>query len=96
MGLLEPTNLLLLACTLIYAAIGEPGEATILLVLVAGISLLALAELARLAAPLVQLQRNGVELKVAPEQVQRGDQLRLEEGDRVAADARLTEAVGPC
>jgi Ca2+-transporting ATPase len=45
---------------------------------------------------LVQLQRNGVELKVAPEQMQRGDQLRLEEGDRVAADARLTEAVGPC
>jgi Ca2+-transporting ATPase len=96
MGLLEPTNLLLLACTLIYAAIGEPGQATILLVLVAGISLLALAELARLAAPLVQLQRNGIELKVAPEQVQRGDQLRLEEGDRLAADARLTKAVGPC
>jgi Ca2+-transporting ATPase len=96
MGLLEPTNLLLLACTLIYAAIGEPGQATILLVLVAGISLLALAELARLAAPLVQLQRNGIELKVAPEQVPRGDQLRLEEGDRLAADARLTKAVGPC
>jgi Ca2+-transporting ATPase len=56
-ALLEPTNLLLLACALIYALIGEGGEARILLLFVVGISLLdgvqqhrsqrALAELAR-------------------------------------------------
>ena len=38
--MLEPTNLLLLACALIYGLIGEPQEAAILLVFVAGISLL--------------------------------------------------------
>ena len=104
MAVLEPTNLLLLACALIYLWIGEPAEAAILLVFVAAISGLdglqqrrsrrALAELARLAAPTVRLQRQGEELSLPPEQVQCGDLLRLEEGDRVAADARITQAVG--
>ena len=102
MAVLEPTNLLLLACALIYLWIGEPAEAAILLVFVAAISGLdalqqrrsrrALAELARLAAPAVRLQRQGQELSLPPDQVQCGDLLRLEEGDRVAADARITEA----
>ena len=104
MALLEPTNLLLLACALIYLAIGEPAEALILLVFVAGISLLdasqqrrsqrALAELARLSAPQVRLLRGGVERVLPPDQVRCGDLLRLEEGDRVAADGRLHRAVG--
>jgi len=34
MAALDPTNLLLLACALLYLAIGEPGEAAILLVFV--------------------------------------------------------------
>ncbi len=102
--MLEPINLLLLACALIYGLIGEPQEAAILLVFVVGISLLdawqqrrsrrALAELARLSAPRAHLRRGGVELELPPEQVRLGDQLRLEEGDRVAADARLLEGVG--
>ena len=103
-AMLEPTNLLLLACALIYGLIGEAQEAAILLVFVAGISLLdawqqrrsrrALAELARLSAPRVRLRRAGVEQELPAEQLRLGDQLRLEEGDRVAADARLLEAVG--
>lgn len=102
--MLEPTNLLLLACALLYGLIGELQEAAILLVFVAGISLLdgwqqrrshrALAELARLSAPRAHVRRDGVELELPPEQLCPGDQLRLEEGDRVAADARLLEAVG--
>ena len=102
--MLEPTNLLLLACALIYLWIGEQAEAAILLVFVAAISGLdalqqrrsrrALAELARLAAPAVRLRREGRELSLPPDQVQCGDLLRLEEGDRVAADAHITEAVG--
>jgi Ca2+-transporting ATPase len=101
---LEPTNLLLLACALIYGLIGEAQEAAILLVFVGAISLLdlwqqrrsrrALAELARLSAPRARVRRHGIDLELAPEQVQIGDQLRLEEGDRVAADARLRRAVG--
>ena len=102
--MLEPTNLLLLACAVIYGLIGEPQEAAILLVFVAGISLLdawqqrrsrrALAELARLSTPLAHLRRDGVELELPPDQLRAGDQLRLEEGDRVAADAQLLGGVG--
>jgi Ca2+-transporting ATPase len=104
MALLEPTNLLLLGCALLYGLIGEPGEAAILLVFVAAICLLdalqqrrsrrALAELARLSAPLARVRRGGKDLTLPPDQVRLGDRLRLEEGDRVAADARLEEASG--
>jgi hypothetical protein len=104
MALLEPTNLLLLSCALLYGLIGEPGEAAILLVFVLAISLLdalqqrrsrrALAELARLSAPLARVERDGQKLLLPPEEVRLGDRLRLEEGDRVAADAQLEEATG--
>jgi Ca2+-transporting ATPase len=103
-ALLEPTNLLLLACALIYAFIGEGGEAMVLLLFVAGICLLdgmqqrrsqrALAELARLNAPRARVVRAGQELDLPPERILPGDELRLEEGDRVAADGVLEEAVG--
>jgi Ca2+-transporting ATPase len=104
MALLEPTNLLLLGCALLYGLIGEPGEAAILLLFVLAISLLdalqqrrsrrALAELARLSAPLARVERDGEELRLPPDEVRVGDRLRLEEGDRVATDARLEEASG--
>ena len=104
MGLLEPTNLLLLACALIYGLIGEPVDGAILLVFVVAISLLdalqqqrsnrALAELARLSAPKAHVRRAGVALELAADQLELGDLLRLEEGDRVAADARVFEALG--
>jgi Ca2+-transporting ATPase len=104
MGLLEPTNLLLLACALIYGLLGEPVDGAILLAFVAAISLLdalqqrrsnrALAELARLSAPKAWVHRAGVALELPPDQLLVGDLLRLEEGDRVAADARVVEAVG--
>jgi Ca2+-transporting ATPase len=101
---LEPTNLLLLGCSLIYGLIGEPVDALILLIFVgviAGLDALqqnrsqrALAELARLSAPRAHVRRDGVVLEVPAEQVRVGDALRLEEGDRIAADASLSEAVG--
>ena len=104
MALLEPTNLLLLACALIYGLIGEPQEAGILLGFVVAICLLdgwqqhrsrrALAELARLSSPRARVCRDGIDMDLAPEEVRLGDLLRLEEGDRVAADAQLREGVG--
>jgi len=104
LALLEPTNLLLLACALIYALMGEGTEAAILLGFVGGISLLdlvqqgrsqrALEELARLSTPKARVLRGGQELELPPEAVELGDGLRLEEGDRVAADGVLEEAVG--
>ncbi|MEB3199620.1 MAG: HAD-IC family P-type ATPase [Synechococcaceae cyanobacterium] len=102
--MLEPTNLLLLACALLYLLIGEPREAGILLVFVLAISLLdalqqrrsrrALAALAQLSAPRARVIRDGTEMQLDPGALQLGDQLRLEEGDRVCADARLLEGVG--
>lgn len=104
MALLEPTNLLLLACALIYGLIGEPQEAWILLGFVVAICLLdgwqqhrsrrALAELARLSSPRARVRREGIDLELAPEEVRVGDLLCLEEGDRVAADAQLRIGVG--
>ncbi len=104
MNWLEPTTLLLLACGLLYGLMGEWVDGAILLGFVLGIGLLdavqqqrsshALAELARLSAPRAHVRREGQELELATDQVRLGDQLRLEEGDRVAADAALTEAVG--
>lgn len=104
MSWLEPTNLLLLACALLYGLMGEWIDAAILLAFVLGISLLdavqqqrsnhALAELARLSAPHAHVRRDGQELELSTDQVRLGDLLRLEEGDRVAADAAITEAVG--
>jgi Ca2+-transporting ATPase len=104
MALLEPTNLLLLACALVYGLIGEPADGLILLIFVAAIVALdllqrrrsdrALAELARLSAPRARVRRGEQELELPAEEVRIGDQLRLEEGDRVAADGRLLRAVG--
>lgn len=100
---LEPSHLLL-ACALIYGVIGQPADALILLVFVGLIALLdgwqqqrsrrALEALARLSAPRARVRRQGVERELPAEAVQVGDQLRLEEGDRVAADGVLLEAVG--
>ena len=104
MGLLEPTNLLLLACALIYGLIGETIDGAILLVFVAAIALLdalqqqrsnrALAELARLSAPTAHVRRAGGALELPADQLLVGDLLRLEEGDRIAADARVVDALG--
>ena len=54
----------------------------------------ALAELARLSAPKAHVRRSGVALELAADQLQLGDLLRLEEGDRIAADAQVVEALG--
>ena len=103
MALLEPTNLLLLGCALIYLLIGDPTDGIVLLGFVLGISLLdavqqqrsnrALAELARLSAPRAHVRRAGQDLELAADQVLIGDLLRLEEGDRLAADAEFKEGL---
>jgi magnesium-transporting ATPase (P-type) len=75
MAILEPTNLLLLACALIYGLIGEAQEAWILLGFVVAICLLdgwqqqrsrrALAELARLSSPRARVRRDGIDMDLA-------------------------------
>lgn len=102
--MLEPTNLLLLACATIYGLIGEATDGLVLLAFVAFISLLdgvqqqrsrrALAALAALSAPQARVRRHGNELRIPLEQVQVGDRLLLDEGELVAADGAVLESLG--
>ena len=85
MALLEPTNLLLLACALVYALIGEPADGAVLLVFVLAIVVLdglqrhrsdrALAELARLSATRARVRRGDVDLDLSADEVRLGDRL---------------------
>jgi Ca2+-transporting ATPase len=85
MALLEPTNLLLLACALVYALIGEPADGAVLLVFVLAIVVLdglqrhrsdrALAELARLSATRARVRRGDVDLDLGADEVRLGDRL---------------------
>ena len=102
-ALLEPTNLLLLACALIYGLIGDGFDALVLLGFVGFITLLdglqqrrsarALAALAALSAPRARVRRGGQDLEIAADQVVVGDRLLLDEGDRVAADGVVIESL---
>lgn len=95
----EPIFLLLLACGLIYFALGDLQEAWILLAFVlfiTGIELVqdwrterSLAALRDLASPRALVIRDGQRLRIAGREVVPGDLMVLAEGDRVAADARL-------
>ncbi len=81
-----------------------PYEALVILIIVvlnAGLSLFqegkaeqALAALRAMAAPEVTVLRDGVPRRVPNRDVVPGDMLVLDEGDLVAADARLVECVG--
>ena len=75
MSFLEPTNLLLLACALLYGLMGEWIDAV-----QQQRSSHTLAELARLSAPRAHVRRDGQELELSTDQVRLGDLLRLEVG----------------
>jgi Ca2+-transporting ATPase len=95
----EPMILLLFATGAIYFALGDPVDATILLVSilgVAGISLLqsrrterSLEKLRDLSSPRARVIRDGAAERIAGSEVVRGDLLIVSEGDRVAADGVL-------
>ena len=95
----EPMILLLCATGGIYFALGDPVDATVLLVsivAVAGISLLqsrrterSLEKLRDLSSPRARVIRDGAPQRIAGSEVVRGDLLVVSEGDRVAADGIL-------
>lgn len=97
----EPMFLMLLTAGLIYLAMGDPAEATFLLVSVIAVIGLAFAQERRtqralealrdLSAPRALVVRDGTEIRIASGEVVPGDLLVLHEGDRVAADAVLLE-----
>lgn len=95
--------LILLAATLISAAIGNLVDslviaAAVLLCVILGFFFeyraeKAIKRLKELAAPTAAVIRSGTEEKVSTRAIVPGDVLVLRQGDRVAADARLTECV---
>jgi Ca2+-transporting ATPase len=95
----EPMFLLLVACGIIYLALGDLEEALMLLgfvFVVMGITLYqerkterALEALRDLSSPRALVIRDGVERRIAGREVVRGDILVVKEGDRVPADAVL-------
>lgn len=95
----EPMFILLLAGGAIYLALGDVGEAALLLgfvVVVMGITLYqerkterALEALRQLSSPRALVIRDGQAIRVAGREVVQGDLLVLSEGDRVPADATL-------
>lgn len=99
--LLEPMFLMLLVAAAIYAALGDRGEAALLLgsvVIVVAITAAqefraegALRALRELAAPVAHVIRSGNERTVPATHIVRGDVLVLREGDRVAADGCLRD-----
>jgi Ca2+-transporting ATPase len=99
----EPMVLLLTACGSVYFLLGDPREALVLLgfvFVVVGISLYqsgkterALEALRDLTSPRALVVRDGAPGRIPGAEVVRGDVLVIQEGDRVAADARLLSGV---
>ncbi|HEY8025926.1 MAG TPA: cation-translocating P-type ATPase, partial [Burkholderiaceae bacterium] len=97
----EPMFLLLLVAGTIYLALGDPGDAAMLLgfVLISmGITIFqerkterVLEALRDLSSPRALVIRDGRQMRIPGREVVRGDLLVLEEGDRIAADGALVE-----
>ena len=98
----EPMFLLLLAAGGIYLAMGDAGEAAVLLMFVIVIMAVtivqeqrtenALQALRDLSSPRALVIRDGAPLRIAGREVVRGDIVMLAEGDRIPADGTLLEA----
>src|SRR5690242_21886444 len=97
----EPMLLLLLAGGVIYFALGDLGEA-LLLIVFASISIVitivqearterVLESLRDLTSPRALVVRDGERIRIAGREVVRGDLIVLSEGDRVAADAAVVQ-----
>jgi Ca2+-transporting ATPase len=97
--LTDPLVALLLAAAVVTTALGDYPDTTIIALVVAvntaiGVARAdrAIAALDRLAAPTARVVRDGTDLVIPAAEVVRGDLLRLQAGDIVPADLRLTVA----
>jgi Ca2+-transporting ATPase len=98
----EPMLLLLALAAALYLVLGDPGEALILLVMVALVVVITLVQERRtenavealrdLSSPRALVVRAGVRKRIAGRDVVRGDLVVVAEGDRVPADGLLIEA----
>ncbi|MFT3858437.1 MAG: cation-translocating P-type ATPase [Aquabacterium sp.] len=95
----EPMQQLLIGAGVIYLLLGDVHEAAMLLAFVAVSMAITLFQEARservlealrdLSSPRAQVIRDGQRVRIAGREVVEGDLLVLEEGDRIAADARV-------
>ncbi|MFD1371014.1 cation-translocating P-type ATPase [Actinoplanes sichuanensis] len=100
--LADPLVALLLAAGVVTAALGDVPDTLIILLVVVVNTVIgvaqevradaAIAALDRLAAPVARVVRDGRDQVVPASDLVRGDHVRLEAGDVVPADLRLTEA----
>src|SRR5574340_356595 len=98
----EPMLMLLLACGAVYLALGDRGEAAMLLgfvVVVIALSVFqqrrterSLDALRDLSSPRALVLRDGRPQRIAGRDLVRGDLVLLEEGDRVPADLALVRS----
>ena len=100
----QPMFLLLIGAAGVYALLGSMGDATMLLFSVAAVGGLSIYQeyrtervletLKNLSSPRCTVVRAGRSLRLASEELVRGDRLIVNEGDRLAADAVLLEGTG--
>lgn len=98
----QPMVLLLLACTLLYALLGNLFDSAALSLSVVAVGAISvyqerrtqrvLEALRNLASPRSTVVRDGVVTRIASQELVAGDRLIVQEGDRLACDARLVEA----
>ncbi|MEF7612588.1 HAD-IC family P-type ATPase [Aquincola sp. MAHUQ-54] len=99
---LQPMVLLLLAATTVYTLLGEALDGVVLacsIVAVVAISVYqemrtqrVLEALRDLSSPRSTVVRDGAPVRIASQELVEGDRLVVQEGDRLACDARLLEA----
>lgn len=98
----QPMFLLLIATAAVYGLIGSLSDALVLLVSVAVVATISIAQehrtervlesLKELSSPRSRVLRAGRVLRIASQDLVRGDRLLILEGDRLACDAALVEA----
>jgi Ca2+-transporting ATPase len=103
-ALTQPMFALLLATAAVYGLLGERTDALMLLVSVLAVGALSvwqehrtervLRALKDLSSPRSTVMRDGRAQRIASQELVRGDRLLVNEGDRLAADARLVEGSG--
>jgi len=98
---MQPMVLLLIGCTLLYALLGSMFDGIVLGASVIAVSAISIYQELRtqrvlealrdLSSPRSSVVRDGAVRRIASEELVVGDRLIVQEGDRLACDARLVE-----
>ncbi|MCL1803924.1 MAG: cation-translocating P-type ATPase [Eubacteriaceae bacterium] len=102
----EPMFMLLLAASIIYFILGEPGDGAVMLVFVVGIIAIdavqewktdkTLSALKDLSAPHISVLRDGVQLRISSADLVPGDIIYVHEGVKIPADGIVAKCSDLC